>query len=55
MAYIDTHTHTYAYNRILLSHVKEWNNAICANVDGPWDDHTKRSMSERKRITIDHT
>lgn len=25
------------YNEILLSHKKEWNNAICSNMD----DHTK--------------
>ena len=25
----------YIYNGILLSHVKEWNAAICSNVDGP--------------------
>ena len=23
------------YNGILLSHKKEWNNAICSNMDGP--------------------
>lgn len=29
------YTHMYADIRIVLSHVKEWNNAICANMDGP--------------------
>ena len=29
------------YSGILLSHKKEWKNAICSNVDGPRDDHTK--------------
>ena len=29
------------YNGILLSHKKEWNNAICSNIDGPRDYHTK--------------
>ena len=29
------------YHGILLSHKKEWNNAICSNMNGPWDDHTK--------------
>ena len=29
--YIYTHTH----NEILLSHQKEWNNAICSNMDRP--------------------
>ena len=28
---------------------KEWNNAICRNVDGPRDDHTKWSKSDRER------
>ena len=34
------------YNGILLSHKKEWNNAICSNMDEARDDHTK---SERDR------
>ena len=25
------------YNGMLLSHKKEWNNAICSNMDGPRD------------------
>ena len=37
------------YNGILLSHKEEWNNAICSNVDGPRDYHTKGSKSERER------
>ena len=37
------------YNRILLSHKKEWNNAICSNIDRPRDYHTKQSKSERER------
>ena len=36
-------------NGILLSHKKEWNNAICSYMDGPRDYHTKRSKSERER------
>ena len=28
---------------------KEWNNAICSNMDGPRDDHTKWNKSERER------
>ena len=34
------------YNGILLSHYKEWNNAICSNMDGP-------KQSQRK-INIRH-
>ena len=37
------------YNGILLNHKKEWNNAICSNMDGPRDYHTKWSQSERER------
>ena len=29
------------YNRILLSHKEEKNNAICSNIDGPRDGHTE--------------
>ena len=28
-------------NGILLGHKKEWNNAICINMDGAGDYHTK--------------
>ena len=31
----------YVYNGILLSHKKEGNNAICSDMDGPRDCHTK--------------
>jgi len=41
----------YMYNGILLSHKKEQNNAICSNMDGPRDYHTKWSQSERERKT----
>ena len=37
------------YNGILLSHEKEWNNAICNNMDATRDYHTKWSKSERER------
>ena len=36
------------YSAILLSHKKEWNTAICSNMDGPGDYHTKWSKSERQ-------
>ena len=36
-------------NGILCSHKKEWNNAICSNMDGPRDYHTKWSKSARER------
>ena len=39
----------YIYNGILLSHKKEWNNAICSNMDAPKYYHTKWSKSDRER------
>ena len=41
--------HIYWYDGILLSRKKEQNNAICSNMDGPRDYHTKWSKSERER------
>ena len=54
--YIHTHTHAHihTHNRILFSHKKEWNNAICNNMGGPKDYHTKWSKSERERPTPYH-
>ena len=40
------------YNGILLSHKKEWNDAICSNMDGPGDDHTKWSQTEKDIYNI---
>ena len=39
-----------AHNVILLRHKKEWNNAICSNMDGPRDDHAE--VSQRKTNII---
>ena len=36
------------HSGILVSHLKEWNNAICSNVDGPRDCHTEWSKSYRE-------
>jgi len=33
--------HIYIHNGILLSYNKEQNNAICSNIDGTRDSHTK--------------
>ena len=38
------HTHTKLY----VSHKKEWNNAICSNMGGPRDYHTKWSKPLRQ-------
>ena len=35
------------FNGVLLSHKKEWNNAICSNMDGPIDYCTKWSKLDK--------
>ena len=45
-------THTHTHTGILLSHKKEWNHAICSNMDGPRDDHPK--WRQRITNTISH-
>ena len=42
------------YNGILLNHKKEWNCAVCSNMDGPRDYHTQWSKSERERKMLYH-
>ena len=39
----------YICSGVLLSPKKERNNAICNNMDGRRDDHTKWSKSDRER------
>ena len=34
---------------ILLSHKKEWNSAICSNVDGPREYYAYWNKSDRER------
>ena len=46
--WVDKQMVVYFHNGILLSHKKEWNNAICSNMDATRDYHTKRSKSERQ-------
>ena len=41
------------YNGILLSHKKEWNNAIFSNMDATQDHYTKWSKKERQRQILD--
>ena len=40
------------YNGILLSHKKEWNCAICRDMDGPRDCHTEWSESETEKKIV---
>ena len=46
---IDKEDVVHIYNGILLSHKKEWNNAICSKVDGPRYYHTKWSKLDSER------
>jgi len=39
----------YIHNGILLRHKKEWNKAICSNMDGPTDFHIKSSKSDKDK------
>ena len=43
---IDKEHEVHIYNGILHSHKKEWNNAICSNMDGPRDYHTEWSQTK---------
>ena len=48
-----THTHTYTqYTQTqwnIIQYKKEWNSAMCSNMDGPKDYQTKWSRLERER------
>ena len=39
----------YIHTGILLSHTKEWNDAICSNMGGPRDYHTKWSKWKKDK------
>ena len=47
--WMDKENVVHIYNGILLSHKKEWDNAICSNMDETRDYHMKWSKSERER------
>ena len=42
----------YIYTMEYHSATKEWNNAICQNVDGPGDCHTKWSKSDKGKYQM---
>ena len=46
--YILYNIQTYTNTQWNISHKKEWNIAICSNLYGPRDYHTKGSKSDRK-------
>ena len=47
--WMDKEDVVHLYNGILSVHKKEWNNAICSNMDGPRDYYIKRSKSEKDK------
>ena len=51
MWYIYIHTYIYGME-YYLAIKKEWNNAICSNMDGPRDYHTKWSKTEKDKYII---
>ena len=48
---IHTHTHTHTHAGILLSHKKEWNFAICNNMDG-WTWRVLWNKSDREKVYV---
>ena len=46
--WMDKENVVHIYNGMLVSHQKEWNNAICSNMNGPRDCHTEWSKSDRE-------
>ena len=50
--WMDKVDEVFIYNEILLNHKKEWFNAICSNMDGPTDYHSKWSVRQRKTNII---
>ena len=48
--WMDKEDVVYVDNGILLSHKKEWNNAIFSNMDRPRDYHTK--WNKKKTIIM---
>ena len=47
-----THTHTHTHTRISLSHEREGNIAICSNMDGSREYHSKWSISDKEKTNI---
>ena len=42
----------YIYTGILFRHKKEWNNAICSNIQGPREHHLLSEVSQRDKDKI---
>ena len=50
--WMDEEDVVYIHNGILVSHEKEWNNAICSNMNGPRYYHTKWSKPDKSKYQI---
>ena len=50
--WMDKEDVVHIYNGILLSHKKEWNNAICSDMDEPRDYHTEWSQTEKDNYHV---
>ena len=46
------HRHRERYNGILFDHRKEWNNAICSNMDEPRDFYAKYVRKRQHMILL---
>ena len=46
---MDKEEPVHLYNGMLFSHTKQWNHAICSNMDGPRDYHMKWSETEKDK------
>ena len=44
----------YIHSGILFCHKKEWNNAICSNMDGSRDCHIEWSMPDKNNYCMNH-
>ena len=53
--FIDTHTHIHTHNGVLPGHKKEWNLAICDNMDGPRGAKWNNTDRERQYCMISLT
>lgn len=49
---MDKEDMVYIHDGILLTHKKELNSAICSSMDGPRDDNTKWSNSDKDKYMI---
>ena len=47
--WMDKENVVYIYNGIVPSHKKEWNLAICYNMDGPWGHYAEWNKSDKER------